>query len=308
MNEILSLLSKNIGTFQKKSGNNYAFHCPFCNHVKNKLEINIKSYQWNCWVCGTKGRSLFALFKKVKASDETFLKLKQLIGESKYSNLLYKANIEKPNITLPKEYKPLWIKNEKDLFWKQAIEYLYSRKINLYDILKYRIGYCTSGKYKDMLIFPNYDSVGTLNYFTTRTFKRGNGKKFQNPHDSKNVIGFELQLNPDLPLIIVESALDAMVVKRNVTPLYGTILSNNLKLWIFENDVKDIYICLDPDALKYSIKYAQYFMYNGKNVYFVQMDEDPNDLGYEKMWDKINSTEKLTEEKLFDFKVKSLFI
>ena len=42
--------------------------CPFCNHRKNKLSINILNEKWHCWVCGAKRRKLYNLFKKARVS------------------------------------------------------------------------------------------------------------------------------------------------------------------------------------------------------------------------------------------------
>ena len=36
------------------------FYCPFCNHYKRKLQVNVDTQQWHCWVCDVKGR--FCLF------------------------------------------------------------------------------------------------------------------------------------------------------------------------------------------------------------------------------------------------------
>lgn len=305
--DLLKLLESVLGVSLQKSKGNYAFHCPFCNHNKKKLEIHPETQYWNCWVCGTKGKSLFTLFKRVNAKDHHFTRLGELLPKVKKIITESKTEPQK-SCTLPKEYTPLWIPNKKSFLWNTCIEYLSKRGITLYDILKYRIGYCTSGRYENMIIFPNYDKSGTLNYFTTRTFLNNNKNKFVNPPFSRNIVGFELQLNWQLPLILVESALDAIAVKRNCSPLYGTTLSKSLRMQILENDVRDLYIALDNDALKKSIKIAEYFMGFGVNVYFVNLPQnsDPNSLGYTHIWNLIDSAEPLTSEKIFEYKIQEL--
>jgi hypothetical protein len=100
--------------------------------------------------------------------------------------------------------------------------------------------------------------------------------------------------------------LDAIVIKRNAIPLYGTIIQNALKVQIVANEVKDLYIALDPDAFVKSIKYVEYFMSLGINVYFVELPEnsDPNSLGHDKMWELIDAAEPMTDSKLFEYKIK----
>jgi len=74
INELLvNLVDSVLGVGKRTSKGNQAYHCPFCNHRKPKLEINFtknkKGYNpWHCWVCNTKGKTLKILFNKVKAS------------------------------------------------------------------------------------------------------------------------------------------------------------------------------------------------------------------------------------------------
>ena len=305
--DLVKLLESVLGTSSQKSKGNYAFHCPFCNHAKRKLEIHPETQYWNCWVCGTKGKSMYTLFKRANAKEHHFIRLGELLPKIKRVITEDKEQIRQI-CNLPKEYTPLWIPNRKNFLWNTCVEYLSRRGITLYDILKYRIGYCTQGKYENMIVFPNYDKSGQLTYFTTRSFLNTNKTKFVNPPFSRNVVGFEMQLNWSLPLVLVESALDAITVKRNASPLYGTTLSKSLRLQILENGVTDLYIALDDDALMKSIKIAEYFMGFGVNVYFVNLpkNSDPNSLGHENMWNLIESTSPLSEQVLFEYKIQEL--
>ena len=73
VNELLiNLVNSVLGVGKRTSKGNQAYHCPFCNHHKPKLEINFTENKeginpWNCWVCNTKGKKLYYLFKKLKA-------------------------------------------------------------------------------------------------------------------------------------------------------------------------------------------------------------------------------------------------
>lgn len=306
--EIIQLLEGLLGQSTVKSKGNHAFHCPFCNHKKKKLEIHPETQNWNCWVCGTKGKSLFTLLKRVNAKEHYFNTLKELVPKNKRTYQIQEEETLDKLVKLPDEYIPLWKPISKDFFWHRCIDYLKGRGVSKQDILKYRIGYAVDGKYANMIIFPNFNKSGQLTYFTTRTFSNNNSSKFVNPPYSRNVVGFELQINYDLPLILVESALDAIVIRRNASPLYGTTLSNSLKLSILANGVEDLYIALDADALRKQIDMADYFMGFGVNVYFVELpdNEDPNKLGFKRMWELIKSTQKLTSQKLFEYKVQAL--
>jgi ribosomal protein L37AE/L43A len=42
-----------------------AHYCPFCHHHKKKLQVNIKTQYWHCWVCDAKGRKIQRLLKRL---------------------------------------------------------------------------------------------------------------------------------------------------------------------------------------------------------------------------------------------------
>jgi len=306
INKILGIFTSILGKSHKTTENgDYAFFCPFCKHKNKKLNINFITYRWHCWVCGVKGRSLFQILKKLNV-DKDYVKL---LSELVQDKPLFSYDIKSENVAisaLPKEFKPLYEKSD-SFFYKRALDYVLSRNITINDIFKYNIGYAESGKYDGMIIIPNYNKNGQINYFTTRNYNRVSDNKFKNPTASKNVIGFELQVNWNLPVILTESALDAIVIRRNGVPLYGKTLPESLKLQLIENDTMDIYIALDPDAFNDMIDHAKYFINNGINVYHVDIPTgmDPNQLGYEKMQILIENAKMLTSEYLWELKLKN---
>ena len=86
-----------------------------------------------------------------------------------------------------------------------------------------------------------------------------------------------------------------MSIKRNAIPLFGKTIPKTLLKKIYEQRVKEIYIVLDDDARQDSIKLIDKLMKDGINVYFVQLKEkDPNELGFNKVWDVIHSTNQTT--------------
>ena len=88
--KILNLLDRVLGgkhRRHKKQGQ-FAWMCPFCNHYKPKLEVNIVKSLWHCWVCDKKGRSLFTLLKGMKATKQQFDELGGLVdSKTKKFNL-----------------------------------------------------------------------------------------------------------------------------------------------------------------------------------------------------------------------------
>ena len=156
-----------------------------------------------------------------------------------------------------------------------------------------------------MIIIPSYDDNGVLNYFSGRLFYDSNEyMKHRNPSWNKNIVGNELFINWNEPLIIVEGPLDAITVKRNAIPLYGKNISKRLRLKIIENEVKKIYFALDPDAIKETIPIVEEFFNLGIFTYIVDLgDKDPNELGYEKFMDAVYKSVPLTTTSLMKMKI-----
>jgi len=299
---IITLLETVLGKGKINSNDNVAFHCPFCHHNKKKMEVNIVTQYWHCWVCNAAGRKLTVLFRKLNVQREKISKLVKLLDGVEYKPT--KTTTDTPVLQLPEGYRPLWVLQEMSPEYRNAVYYLKKRNITIHDILKYRIGYCRKGPYKGKIIIPSYDANGSLNYFVARAYYEEDKFKHKNPPASKDIVGFELHINWNMPIILVEGAFDAIAIRRNAIPLFGKTISNTLKKRIVEKGVKEIYICLDKDARKQALEAAEYFMANGITVYFVDLTEkDPSELGFEKIISQIQNTEILSSEKLMEQKI-----
>ena len=310
--KLLQLLESVLGKGKPTSGDNIAFFSPFVSHYKPKLEIDINTNHagenaWHCWISDKKGRSITTLFKQLNLSREKFEQLNRIIETTRY-----RTGIQVPEktqvIQLPDAYRPLWInKNTPD--FKNAIHYLTKRGITIFDIIKYRIGYCESGEYSGKIIIPSYDTDGQLNYFVSRAYYSRDTQKHKNPKISKDIIGFGMFINWAEPIILCEGSFDAIAIKRNAIPLFGKIIQPMLQKKIIEERVKNIYICLDADALKNAIQIAEKFMAEGLNVYFIELkNEDASELGFQQITEILADTDVLTFERLMELKMGMLWV
>ena len=302
--EIVSLLDKVLksrGQSLKKS-NEYMWWSPFTQHHKPKLQVNIQTGKWHCWVSNQGGHNLYQLFKKVGAGYNEFKELNTLLGDTSFYQ---KDNDTKSEvIQLPKEMKSLSDPFDTSIIKEHAIRFLRKRGITKEDITRYNLGYCQSGKYNNRIIIPSYDSKGQLNYFVGRDFYSSNFKYMNPPNVAKDVIGFDLYVNWSLPIILVEGVFDAMSVKSNSIPLFGKTILPKLYKKIVENKVKDIFIILDSDAFDDAIRMTEKFVNEGINVNFVKLDgQDPNDLGYKKMITKINNSLPMDFKQIMEMKL-----
>ena len=299
---LITLLDSVLGKGKTNSNDNIAYCCPFCHTQKKKLEVNLVTQYWHCWVCNASGRKLSVLFRKLNVQRDKIAQLLKLVDETEYKPT--KTTTDTPVVTLPEEYRPLWILDTTSPEYRNAVYYLKNRGITIKDILKYRMGYCRKGQYAKKIIIPSYDANGSLNYFVARAYYESDMYKHKNPKVSKDIVGFELHVNWTMPIILVEGAFDAIAIKRNVIPLFGKTISNTLKKRIVEKGVTDIYICLDLDARKQALEAAEYFISNGVNVYFVDLtDKDPSKLGFLKIKELLDLTPQLTANKLIEEKI-----
>ena len=297
--KLRTLVDTVLGSGRSTNNNNVAYHCPFCHTQKKKLEVNTISQHWHCWVCNIAGRKLVTLFRKLSVDRAKISKLIEILDEVEYKPT--KTTTDTPVLQLPEGYRPLWQLDKLSPEYRNAIYYLKGRGIGIHDILKYRIGYCRKGLYRKKIIIPSYDANGSLNYFVARSYYPEDVYKHKNPPTSKDIVGFELHINWNLPIILVEGAFDAITIKRNVIPLFGKTISDTLKRRIVEKGVKEIYICLDKDAKKQALETASYFMNNGLNVYFVDLtSKDPNELGFEKTKEILETTPQMSQEYLME--------
>jgi hypothetical protein len=280
---LLENIEKVLGPSSRKAGSNYAFHCPFCNHHKKKLEVQVYTNDkgenpWACWVCNTRGKTIRSLLRQLKVSPESQKQVLQHISKGK--SLDSKVDI---GLTLPKEFISLKNASTSSVELNRVRKYLAARGIFNEEIIKYNIGYCSSGSYANRVIFPSYDENGLLNFFVGRTVGNSSGQKYKNPSVSRDITVFENMINYQAPIILVEGIFDALAVKRNAVPILGKVPSQHLYQELSKStSTKSIYIALDNDALDGALNIAERLIGLGKKVYLIQLSgKDPSDLGFE---------------------------
>ena len=301
--KLVYLIDRTIGSKGQKlkKQNEYMYWSPFVSHHKPKLQINIITGKWHCWVSNAGGHNLFQLFKKLNATQEQFRELRGIVDETSYGYESKEVR-KKGKVELPKEFLSLVYKHPSPVY-RNAMMYLQRRGITYEDILKYNIGYCDQGLYTNRVIIPSYSEDGQLNFFVGRDIFQSK-MKYRNSPTSKDVVGFELFINWDEPIVLCEGPFDAIAIKRNAIPLFGKTILSNLRRKIIEKKVKQVYISLDRDAILDSLKMVEEFMKNDIDVYFVNLPEkDPSDLGFENVIPLLKETEKMKFSDLMRYKL-----
>ncbi len=249
--EAKKILHETFGTYYDK-GNELLFACPSCRHHKRKFSVNLNKNVYKCWICDFRGRNIrrairrFGSFTQLQAWDSItnrsdLEKFADLFTQSQYTE-------DSPTLELPKEFVSL-CGNNIPATGTYAMRYLQNRGVSRSDILKWKIGYCFGGEYRNRIIIPSFNKDGDVSYFIARSYN-GDTYKYKNPRASKDITFNELYIDWNKDLIMVEGVFDALVA-GNAVPILGSTLRKGSRLLreIVRNDTP-VYIALDPDAAK----------------------------------------------------------
>jgi hypothetical protein len=206
-------------------------------------------------------------------------------------------------LRLPDEFQSLMAIEDTREF-REAKRYASRRKITRDDIIKHNIGYCSRGRWRNRLIFPSYDADNNLNFFTGRSYYDDAWLKYDNCDASKDIIGFENTVDFRFPVNLVEGPLDAIAVKRNVIPLFGTYLSEKLKIALVTHK-PDVNLILDPDALKHALDLANWLLSNGIATKLVVVQgKDAGEMGFARISQLIRETNYLDFGRVMELRLR----
>ena len=247
--EARKILYETFGNYTDK-GTELLFACPSCNHRKRKFSINLDKNVFKCWTCDYRGRNIRRAIRRYG----TFIQLQKwneffLVNDLEKFADLFMENVSpqhKNEVALPPEFVSL-TSDKVPATGIQAYRYLISRGITKSDILKWKIGYCFEGEYRNRIIIPSFDEDGDCSYFIARSYT-GDSYKYKNPRASKDIVFNDLFIDWNNDLVLVEGVFDALVA-GNAVPILGSTLRAGSELLrkIVRNDTP-IYIALDPDA------------------------------------------------------------
>ncbi len=305
--EVINILNDTLGIGTSMKNDEQAHHCPFCHHHKKKLQINLKTQQWHCWVCDAKGKRIQRLLKRLNVNTHKLKKIYEIYGDD-YVVYSKESEEEKVELRLPSEFKSLLkVPDGFKPTFKRVVEYAKQRNLTTEDITRYNIGYCDGGHYAGRIIIPSYDSDNRINYFIARSVFPDESFKYKNPPVSKNVIMFENQINWDEPITLVEGVFDAMAVKRNAIPILGKFIPKKLNENIYKKGVKSINIFLDEDAQQQALHYTMQFTNQGiKTKNIIPIGKDASDMGFLEVNNKLKESKQTGFSDIISQKLKGL--
>lgn len=299
---VRTVLDSTLGEHSVHGKGEVAYHCPFCGHRKKKLQVNIFKGKWHCWVCNTKGARLDYLLAKNNASSADIARIRDI----------YKYNISQGDPTqahtqvrLPDEFTSVFdIKST--ITRSRVFNYLNNRNISESECVKYNIGYAASGPYSGRIIIPSYSSDGNLNYFVSRLV--GDGYlKYKMPDVSKSIIAFDSYIDWKSPVVLVEGVFDAIAVKRNAIPILGKYIVQPIIDKLITENVSDVVVMLDSDAIHDSLHHVSKLMSYGITVkHVIPTKKDASVMGYSRVNSLITHTPTSTWETVLYTKLSTI--
>ena len=250
-NQTEKILFDVLGNYKRLS-NEILFFCPDCNHHKLKLSVNIDKNAFKCWVCDYRGRNIRRLIRR--CGNYTQLnkwdEITNRIDYNKFEDIFNEKEEKEPlqKLDMPEGFHSLCAKN-KSYAAMRSYKYLINRGLTDMDILRWKIGYCSKGEYKNRIVVPSFDDDGDINYFVARSYT-GDSYKYKNPKASKNIVFNELFVDWDSDLVLVEGVFDAIIAGNSVPVLGSTVRSDSKLIKKIVYHDTPVYLAFDDDAQK----------------------------------------------------------
>lgn len=236
--------------------------CPFCGKAEH-LYIHQKEGYWTCFKCEKRNRDIIWLVAEVTGESYKAIKLKrfrevvkfrwQNNNESedwdRYKNILRAKEKEMIEILPPEEFISVFDGKK----WLMP-KYLMDRGIEKEIALRYRLGFCNSGDYRNRIIFPFSCPNGFA--FTSRAvddrepkyLHAKGGVKFARMLYGWNPICDEVK-NGEVAL--VEGPMDVLKLATfgiNALGLFGKELHDPQKALLLKLNLKTIVVMMDNDS------------------------------------------------------------
>lgn len=277
----ISFIQKVFGKgILSRSGDDIAVSCPVCGVAqKKKFSISLNSWNFHCWTCNEKGRTLVPILRKLNkkdALDEYRTRfLNQVSRDEKYENET------EPVFEYPQGFIPIVeLLDSKNPNIRSCISYLKNRGLTESDFFKFRIGLTPDGKDPRRVFFISLDSSGDENYFISRSIDDKLRQRYVNsPLDKTKIVFNEPEVDWDSPIFLVEGVFDQIRLKKNSACLLGSSLARESLLFrrLVENQC-EVIVALDGDAQEKAKKIANLLIEYGCDVKMLQMRGD-KDLG-----------------------------
>ena len=259
-------------THLANNGVDVAVRCPSCSSKsqKKKLSINLETWQYHCWVCGTKGKDLSFILKKFSNPEDLSLYSSEFLDQ-KNTDLKIEDTVEVPK--LPKDFILLADNlKTRDPDARSCLLYLKKRGLTKRDLWYFKLGTCKSGSHRRRIIVPSFDVDGYLNFYSSRAIDEGRIKYLNSKFDKRDIAFNEINVDWESEVTIVEGPFDLFKCNDNSTCLLGSSLGERHFLFrkIIAN-LTPVLLALDSDMIQKSFKIARLLSEYGSQVRIIDL-------------------------------------
>lgn len=250
-----------------RSGDDIAVMCPICkDSKKKKLSISLESWNFHCWVCGEKGKTLVPLLRKTSRREKLEEYRTKFLNERIFERT---EEIATKEFEYPEGFKPIVdLLSSKDPNIRSCISYLKQRGLTESDFYKFRVGLTPRGMDPKRVFFISLDREGEENYYVSRSISDKNRQRYVNSFIDKTSIVFnECDIDWDSPVFLVEGIFDQIQLKKNSACLLGSTLPETSLLFsrLVQNEC-EVVLALDDDAQEKSNRIANSLIKYGCKV------------------------------------------
>jgi len=274
----------------------YASRC--CGHHKPKLSINFEKGLAKCWACDWATKDLGRIVSRWgrPSHKDTWAQFTGLSDGGSLDDLFREEEKELQRVELPEEFKTLT--GRPSIYDRAPRDYLAKRGLTEEDILKFRIGYCSSGEYEGRIILPSFSIDGYCNFFTSRTYGR-DWPPYKNGPGGKDIIYNDLTIDWAKPITLTEGVFDAVVAGENAVPILGSTLRKDGILFsklVSKGSI--VYLALDPDADKKALQIAKDLLEYGVEIYKIDVNpyKDIGEMTKEEFATRKNEAQPITAD------------
>jgi DNA primase len=260
----------------------YLLECPTCR--KPKLAVNVEGRAWRCFTCGDGGRDAASLIAKVEgrmfheALEAVMTGHQRVIGridliQKRLGERTERPRVEVPNAMVwPEGYHSLAAPpTSPDLVkrWARAVGYCKFRGIEDYVVHEMKLGFCTSGRFRNRLIFPVFDYGGRLVFYQGRAMWPAQAHKryiktlsprleegYAGASDVLLNLSYLVARGQPERVLVVEGPVDCAHAWPDAVASFGKQLSARQMQLLVRAGVKEIDLGWDPEEMKTTEKQA----------------------------------------------------
>lgn len=240
--------------------------CPWCG-AEEKLSVNAPKRFWRCFVCAKK----FGLLDLLAEWEGGYAAAVEVVRAASGGRSLAMIPEDWNRVALSSLRAPQWEPLPVDPpehfeFLRSHHPYTLRRGLDLDNMLRLGVGVCSWGYYQDRLVFPVRRYDGRWVYYQTRaTWERdeqppGTGKYRKNLNPiapdpqlyasaADVLLGLEcVRIGGYTRIALVEGPTDWCQAGPDAVAALGKVLSERHVELLVRAGVKEIDVCLDPDA------------------------------------------------------------